>query len=432
MNHLNLLAITASAIHLLAFTGASAEESSPKPWSIGNPIVSYWAGPGYPGAGDLTDAAATQMAEGGWNLVWCEEKELDVVQRHGLRGLITSDLLAPATLGDPKQKEALDAFILRVRKHKGLYAYHIVDEPGAVAFPGVGRLVAYLRERDPQHLAYINLFPTYASNEQLGTTGDRVGAYNEHLRQYVEIVKPALLSYDHYQFTKTGDEPGYLENLALIRAKALASGLPFMNIVQTSAWGPTPLASPTGPRVPNPDEVRFLVFTTLAYGAQGISYYVYNYPGHVGNITEPDGTPTPIYQELKALNPQFTAIAKELQPLKSLNVFQTGMLPPGTVPLPENSTFTFDPPVPAQAYQPGVRLKGFILSEFGPAKADNSGITHVLVVNLDYKNDRTITLTGPAPLELFDATTGKWSPANSPHVELQLKGGGGKLVRILP
>ncbi|YCM43286.1 hypothetical protein V2O64_18440 [Verrucomicrobiaceae bacterium 227] len=427
----HLFAATVLAIHQLSMTGAFGEEPSPKSWEVGTPIVSYWAGPGFPGGGDLSDAAASRLVEGGWNFVWCEEKELDVVQRHGLRGLVTSDLLTPATLDDPKRREALDAFILRIRNHPGLYAYHLVDEPGAGVFPALGRLVAYLRERDPEHVAYINLFPTYASNQQLGTTGNRVEAYNEHLRQYVETVQPELLSYDHYHFTKTGDGDGYLENLALIRTKALASGLPFMNIVQTSAWGPTPLASPTGPRVPTPDEVRFLVYTTLAYGAQGISYYVYSYPEHVGNVTEPDGTPTVIYQELKSLNPRFVAIAKELQSLKSLNVFQAGMLPPGTVPLPKKSTFSFDPPVPDKVYQPGGRVEGVILSEFGPAKGDDNAPSHVLVVNLDYQNDRTVTLAGPAPLELFDASSGKWSPANSERVELKLKGGAGKLVRVL-
>lgn len=430
MKYQHLLAAIGSVFQLLSVTGATADEPPVKPWSIGTPIVSYWAGPGFPGGGDLTDAAATRMKEGGWNLVWCEEGELDVVRRHGLRGMITSDLLTPAALDDPDRREALNAFILRVRNHPGLYAYHLSDEPAAGLFPALGRLVAYLHEHDPEHLAYINLFPTYASNQQLGTAGNRVEAYNEHLRQYVETVRPDLLSYDHYHFVKTGDEPGYLENLALIRARALASGLPFMNIVQTSAWGPTPLASPTGPRVPTPDEVRFLVNTTLAYGAQGISYYVYSYPEHVGNITESDGSPTPIYQELRLLNPQFISIAKELQPLKSLNIFQAGMLPPGTVPLPENSGFSFDPPVPTTFYQPGARVEGFLLGEFGPADAGNNSPTHVFVVNLDYKNDRTVTLVGPGPLELLDAATGKWTPADSLHVELHLKGGAGKLVRI--
>ena len=47
------------------------------------------------------------------------------------------------------------------------------------------------------------------------------------------------------------------------------------------------------------DEMRYLVYTTLAYGAQGISYYVYCHPGHTGGISQPDGTPTPIYHALK-------------------------------------------------------------------------------------------------------------------------------------
>jgi hypothetical protein len=51
-------------------------------------------------------------------------------------------------------------------------AYFITDEPGAGAFPGLGKLVAYLRERDPAHLAYINLFPTYANEQQLGVSAD--------------------------------------------------------------------------------------------------------------------------------------------------------------------------------------------------------------------------------------------------------------------
>ena len=56
-----------------------------------------------------------------------------------------------------------------MRRHPALYSYFITDEPSAPAFAGLGKLVAYLRQRDPDHLAYINLFPTYASNEQLGT-----------------------------------------------------------------------------------------------------------------------------------------------------------------------------------------------------------------------------------------------------------------------
>ena len=413
----------------IAFTAMlSGRSPAAESWKVGTPIVSYWAGPGFPNGGDLTDAAAQQLAEGGWNLVWCRERELDVVQRHGLRGLLTADLLSPAALDDPKQREALDALVDRVKKHPAFYAYHLVDEPPATAFPALGKLVAHLRERDPEHLAYINLLPTYASNAQLGTQGAKVEAYTGHLRQYVEAVRPSLLSYDHYQLTNEGDATDYFLNLALVREKAVASGLPFLNIVQAASWGPTENASPQSPRVPTPDEMRFLVYSTLAYGAQGISYYVYCFPEHRGGIALPDGTPTPLYHGLKTLNREFVAIAKELQPLKSHGVFHAGMLPPGVVALPRESAFTFDPPIAAADYKPGARIEGVVLSIFGIGDA----ATHAVVVNLDYKLDRTVTLTGPAPLEIFDATTGQWSPASGPRAELSLPPGGGKLVRVRP
>ena len=428
---LSVFAATAIFTPATGFSAAGAAEV----WKIGDPIVSYWAGPGFPGGGPLDDTAAIQLREGGWNVVWCHENELDTAQRHGLRGMLVSDLLRPGTLDDPKQKDALDALIGRVGKHPAFYIYHLTDEPAASAFPALGRLVAYLRERDPGHPAYINLLPTYASNEQLGTKGGAVPAYQEHLRRFVETVRPALLSYDHYQFTNSGDQAGYFLNLALMRDRSLASGIPFMNIVQASAWGPTPLASPSGPRVPEPEELRYLVNTTLAYGAQGISYYVYCYPDHLGGIARPDGTTTPLYTELKTRNPEFVRMARELQPLRSLGVFHTGMLPPGAVPLPKDCAVTLDPPAADIPYQPGTRVQGVLLSRFGPAEnPDPAAATHFVVVNLDYKTERAIGLRAAGPLELFDAAEGRWLPASGTGatVTLTLPGGGGKLARLRP
>ncbi len=252
------------------------------PWKIGTPVVTYWAGP------SLTDAVAQQMAAGGWNLVWCGEKELDVAQRHGLKVQLQDGLLAPGTLENPGQRAKLDALITRVHNHPALYAYFITDEPSAAAFPALGKSGRLPPRADPAHLAYINLFPTYANNEQLGTKGDKITAYREHLRQYMDVVKPSLVSYDHYQFSKQGDTPDYFLNLMMIRRVALEARVPFLNIVQACTWTPSM-------RVPGPDELRYLVYTTLAYGGQGISYYVYCHPGHTGGIALADGTPTPLY-----------------------------------------------------------------------------------------------------------------------------------------
>jgi hypothetical protein len=382
-------------------------------WKLGTPIVTYWAGP------TLSDSAARQMAEGGWNLAWCDEKHLDVVQRHGLRAQLQDPLLVPESLNNPAKKAKLDALIDRVRKQPALYSYFITDEPSAAAFPALGKLVAHLRARDPAHLAYINLFPTYADNNQLGTKGDVTAAYREHLRQYIEKVKPSLVSYDHYQFASGGDSPDYFLNLALVRRAAQEAGVPFLNIVQVCSWAPAM-------RVPEPDEVRYLVFTTLAYGGQGISYFVYCTPGMTGGIALANGAPTPLYHALKSANREFVAIAKELLPLPSLGVYHAGMSPPGSSPLPEKLPFRFDPPIAAMRYQPPERVRGYLLGCFGAGDK----ASHAVVVNLDYKAAAKVTLVGVSLLEEFDAKTGAWSRARS-RLDLSLPPGGGKLVRLV-
>src|ERR1051326_5411085 len=131
-------------------------------WTLGAPVVTYWAGPA--DMMPLDDRSAAQIAAGGWNLGWARNAaDLDIYHRHGIRGLL---VIGVPDVDSPAQAKALDTTVEQVKQHPALYAYSLVDEPKAGAFPRLGKLVAHLRERDPAHLAYINLLPTYASNEQ--------------------------------------------------------------------------------------------------------------------------------------------------------------------------------------------------------------------------------------------------------------------------
>jgi hypothetical protein len=185
-------------------------------------------------------------------------------------------------------------------------------------------------------------------------------------------------------------------------------------------------------RVPTGDEMRYLVYTTLAYGAQGISYYVYCCPGHTGGIALADGTPTPIYHALKPLNREFVAIAKGLQPLQSLGVYHAGMTPPGTEALAQDAAFRLDPPVPTMPYKRLEPVKGMLLGLFGPpGKGHEPGQpTHVLAVNLDYQAGAVTALLGPGDLETFDPGSGAWSATGATRIELRLPPGGGRLLRL--
>ena len=389
---------------LIAAAMPTAAEPTPPTWKVGTPIATYWAGP------PMTEATARQMAEGGWNLVWCQANELDTAHQLGLRAMLHDGLIAPESLDDPVKRQQLDELVAQAKTHPALYAYYVVDEPNASRFPALGKLAAYLREQDPAHLAYINLFPTYASNEQLGTQGDTATAYAEHLKQYVEVVKPALISYDHYHFAANGDGSQYFLNLGMIRDKALEAGVPFLNIVQACTWTPSM-------RVPTPDELAWLVYTSLAYGAQGISYYVYSHPGHEGAMALADGTPTPLYHAASKLNREFVAIAGQLQPLRSLGAYHVGETPLGAEALPSDAPVAVETPVPTA---------GLVVGLFG--RGDRA--THAVVVNLSYRESASVTLTARARMGAFDCTTGRWQPLRTgKRAALELGPGRGVLLR---
>jgi hypothetical protein len=140
-----------------------------------------------------------------------------------------------------------------------------------------------------------------------------------------------------------------------------------------------------------------------------------------------DGPPAPLHEAAKSLNREFAAIDRELQPLELLAVSHAGMRPPGTLAPPKDAAFRLDPPIADEKYEAGDRVRGVMIGGFGPK--EDAAETHVLVVNLDNKAERPVTLVSTGALEVFDASTGKWSAAGSERAELRLSAGGGRLVR---
>ncbi len=415
-----------------------------KQWEIGTPIVGYYHGPG--GGidtrfGPLTPGMARRLVDGGFNLAWgTTAEDLDVAHAHGLRvDLIAWDLREPGNLDDPVVRARMDALIESVKDHPALYSYQITDEPSAIRFPEFARIVEYLRERDPAHLAHMNLFPTYASAVALGTAGGPVEAYREHLRQFVDVVKPDLISYDHYNLY-TDDEEGtnlhqdnqYFMNLALAREASLYGGIPFINVIQAVSVG-------VSHRIPTGAESRYLGYTTLAYGGQGISHFTYwPYGDFYGGITAFEDVGwnteraaadvaaplTPLGEAVRQIHPEFIAVAEQLQPLTSLAVYHSGRMPAGTWPideLPAAAVFSEDPPLdPEQG-------EGILWGYFGSTGASS----HVLIVNLDFEREITTTVVGPGTMEQFDARVRQWRPvSDGSRAQVNLVAGGGMLLRL--
>jgi hypothetical protein len=421
---------------LTGFCATNQAGISPKRerWLQKEFLITFWCPP------PATDDALTRVAAEGFNLTWTPADGLDVAARHGLRAMLQSELLVPETLRDEAKRKQLDELIERVKNHPAMEAYYLTDEPGAAAFPGLGQLVAYLRQHDPTHLAYINLFPTYANEQQLGVSADAadrarvsyptnfagvetndktVLRYREHLKQFAEIVKPDLISYDHYHFLKPDKEgkpvdgKQYFLNLGLIRLAALETKVPFLNIIQADtiekSW-----------RLPNAQEMRFLVFTTLAYGGRGISYFTYWGPAAYNGLYI-DGKPAPLLDAVVSLNQELKTFGPELMKLDSISVHHTAPLEYGAEAIPAEA--------PIQVMGTGK----FVLGLFGKGGKP----TAFMIVNRDYEQRGeailSIGLRGQF-LEEFDRGSGHWSRgetfAKNRTVKLVLEPGDGRLFRI--
>lgn len=280
-----------------------------------------------------------EIAECGFNVVlppcggWSTELNhqiLDLCQKTGLKALIGDGRVVAKQTNDPDFARNLDAVIAEYAHHPALAGYFVVDEPNASAFPLLGAVNRYLLEKDPKRLPYVNLFPNYASEQQLGTK-----TYDEHVARYIKEVQPALVSWDHYALFEKGERDIYFENLEIVRRHCLQANLPFVQIV---------LSVPHGPyRDPDETDLRWQAYTTLAYGAKGILWFTYWTPAvdpqwrFRNAIINEKGTPSAKYTILKDLHARIRAIARVQMRLRSIGVYHTPPLPKGTVGLDDNA-----------------------------------------------------------------------------------------------
>jgi hypothetical protein len=221
--------------------------------------------------------------------------------------------------------------IVAVRKNPALYGYFLCDEPGAGAFPGLATMTGLVHDEAPRTPAYVNLFPNYASPDQLGAA-----AYEKYLNQFAAAVHPAQLCYDHYALMDDGTlRPEYWANLMEVRTAAHKYNLPFWNIVLAVAHFHY--------RVPSAADLRFEVYSSLASGARGIVYYSYfAYPvgNYRGAAIDQFGHATPTWDNLQNVNLQIQNLAPTLLNLTSDAVYHFGKVPSGCQGPGTNSLIT--------------------------------------------------------------------------------------------
>ena len=228
------------------------------------------------------------------------QRQIKLCEKYGLKALVARAGLPPEQLP----------------QSPAVWGYMIRDEPNAKDFPGLRGIVDNIRQARPGKLAYINLFPNYANEQQLGTT-----SYDEHVGRFLEEVRVDVLSMDHYPAMTPGAEGrgDYCRNLETIRKYSIQRDIPFWNYFNTMPFG--------SHYDPTEDQLRWQIYTSIAYGAKGVLYFCYWTP--LGNefpkggaIITVEGKKTRHYGQAKRINMDIRNLGSTLMKLTSTGIYR--------------------------------------------------------------------------------------------------------------
>ena len=219
---------------------------------------------------------------------------LDLLRRYGLKAHVHDPRISK--LYYENNIAAADEVIRQIAEDyaefENIIGWDITDEPNAEKFPVLAAIVNAFRRYSPDKETVINLFPNYATPEQLGNPD-----YITHLEEFVNVVRPHFISYDHYHFLgrenrravmesdvsererlirlsaeTTVNRGGFFDNIEDVRGVSLKYDLDAMLIVLLTEHGPY--------RNLTYGELLWEVNMSLAYGMKRISYFTYWEPAH--------------------------------------------------------------------------------------------------------------------------------------------------------
>ena len=272
--------------------------------------------------GDMADmdTKMRDLYECGFNTSgFTDARNLKHARNNHLMGIVSNDIDAADEITQEKADEKIRTLLKGIsdEDRKALFAIYLRDEPNASLFPQLNIWSEAVRKQNI--MPYINLFPDYASPQQLGSAD-----YKAHLDQYVETCKPPYISYDNYSLFDEGrlEEDRFYGNLELVRNKSLQAGIPFWNVVLANTHFMY--------AEPSDATLGIQVYSTLAYGGKGIGYFTY-YTPQAGNYRlapiDRFGYRTKTWDMVRNINLQIRSLIPVYVSLKSVNVFHTGNVP---------------------------------------------------------------------------------------------------------
>ena len=164
---------------------------------------------------------------------------------------------------------------------------------------------------------FVNLLPSYVGDNSEALSEDNDYTYSEYVDYYFEHIAPLLgyVCWDFYPYMSNGSEyyirDGFLRNMELMALKAKEADCEVRAFVQATG-------DFTGMRnLESIADLRFQIYSGMAFGVREFAYYTYSSPGNEINFTREDGyslydyktnTYTWVYDAAKIVNNEVHAI----------------------------------------------------------------------------------------------------------------------------
>jgi len=234
-------------------------------------------------------------------------------------------------------EQDLAAMVNTYKSYTGLDGYYIKDEPDLAQLTPASNTYKKLLELDPDHVPHVNLLPSLAVGGVLGN----INYENDYVKKWISLVGAGTLKYlslDIYPFLADGSfRETYYSDLDLLRRVALENGE-----IKTSAYLQS-VGIAGAYRRPNENELRYNVYSMLAYGVRYPVWFTYFTPDPATSgsevftnaIIDLAGNKTDLYVPFQKLNAEMKAIGPVLVQMLAQAVYHTGAkIPAGASPLP--------------------------------------------------------------------------------------------------
>lgn len=262
--------------------------------------------------------------------------------------------------------------------HPATFGFHVGDEPDAAMKEAFFACYRTQKEIAPQLFPYANLLPYFSY------TVARAGAdtWPRYLDEYATKSRADMIGYDCYTQLNPGRSgwDAYYENLRLYREASLRNGIPLWNTILSVGH--------LRFRCPNLDDIRWQFNTSVASGANGISWYFYYMRAPNANyrlaLVDENWERTQTYYDIRRVQKSFHRFYGDLfTRLVSTRVT--------FFPQPFGGGKPFTPNGLVSRIATDVSGHPVLLGEF----ADAAGRRYVMLVNNSMTDDVFVTVTFP-------------------------------------